>query len=132
MLTCTTLPNNRQRAHAAKGYRDREKLRDGTSAESDAHLNFPRDFSTFQTCAANVRKKARQTEREESQEKDEKEEIEGCGEVIFKEVRRRFACENCLVSAPSAAQGKGIRDKLSFQKRRRSTLLPTAFKILSL
>jgi hypothetical protein len=64
MLTCTTLPNNRQRAHAAKGYRDREKLGDGTSAESDAHLNFLRDFSTFQTCAPNVSKEARQTDRE--------------------------------------------------------------------
>jgi hypothetical protein len=54
------------------------------------------------------------------------------GEAIVKEVRRRFACENCLVSAPSAAQGKGIRDKLFFQKRRRRTLMPSPFKILSL
>ncbi len=56
------MPKNRQRAHAAKGYRDREKLGDGTSAESDAHLNFPRDFFNIPNvcvCAPNVRKKAR-------------------------------------------------------------------------
>jgi hypothetical protein len=87
MLTCTyNLANNRQRAHAAKGYHDREKLGDGTSAESDAHLNFPRDFFNIPNvcvCAPNVRKKARQTERGQSQEKDDKEEIEGCGGSNF-------------------------------------------------
>ncbi len=106
MLTCTTLPNNRQRAHAAKGYRDREKLGDGTSAESDAHLNFPRDFFNIPNVCSKCQKESKtDREREQSQEKDDKEEIEGCGEVIL-HIEGKVCVRNCLVNAPSAAPGK--------------------------
>ncbi len=69
MLTCTTLPNNRQRAHAAKGYRDREKLGAGTL---DAHLNFPRNFFDIPNVCTNQMSERKQDRQKEGRAKKKK------------------------------------------------------------
>ncbi len=101
LLTCTsTTLRTTGKGHTQQKVPVIVKNLDGTSAESDAHLNFPRDFFNIPNVC--VCAKCQKESKKDRQKKDN-EEIEGCGGSHFKEIRRRFACVwNCLVSAPSA------------------------------